>query len=176
MEQIILAQSNAKFSKDAQVIQDDSLWCSYLKQVCRLRGEVFFNEGLINIENLTEEGLEKDDYDEIGTHFLIVDSEEVVGTVRLIELLSLADNLKVLPVQTLFRKLNLENYEVALQYLINESIKNNRKIAECSRLVVKEEHRRFKNIHSQVAISLMTSMPLARILPVYYEEPEADSA
>jgi N-acyl-L-homoserine lactone synthetase len=158
MEQVILLQPEAIFTGNSRIIEDNSLWWSYLKKACRLRGEVFHTEGLLDGKNLTQDGRETDEYDELGTHFLMIEGEKTVGTLRMVELLSLSKDLKEIPSQILFRKLGLRKYETALQYLLAELVKKNRKVVECSRLTVKEEYRRFRNIHSQVAISLITSV------------------
>lgn len=158
MEEVILVQPEAKLARNLRIIEDNKLWQSYLKQACRLRGEIFTTEGLLNIENLTEDGLETDDYDNLATHFLAVEDGEIVGTLRLVESSYLDEHSKHLPLQTLFPKLGLQKYEIALNYFLAELNQKNRRIAECSRLAIKEEYRRFRNIHSKVAISLITSV------------------
>ena len=158
MEHIILAQPGTIFAENSRIIEDNSLWWSYLKKACRLRGEVFYSEGLLDGKNLTRDGRETDEYDELGTHFLMIEGEKAIGTLRMIELLSLGKDLKEIPSQSLFRKLGLIKYETALGYLLAELVKKNRRVVECSRLTVKEEYRRFRNTHSQVAISLITSV------------------
>jgi len=158
MEQVILAQPEGIFTRNSSIIEDDSLWWSYLREVCRLRGDIFFTEGLLDKEDLTKDGRETDVYDKLATHFLAIENEKVVGTVRMVDSLSLDKNLKEMPSQILFPKLGLQKYETALQYLLAELVKKNRRVVECSRLVIEEAYRRFRNVHSQVAISLMTSV------------------
>lgn len=158
MEQVILAQPERIFTGNSRIIEDDSLWWFYLKEVCRLRGDIFFTEGLLDKEDLTKDGRETDVYDKLATHFLAIENEKVVGTVRMVDSLSLDKNLKEIPAQILFQKLGLQKYETALQYLLAELKQKNRRVAECSRLVIEEAYRRFRNVHSQVAISLMTSV------------------
>lgn len=158
MEQVILIQPEVIFTGNSRIIEDNSLWWSYLKEACRLRGEVFHTEGLLDGKNLTKDGRETDEYDELGTHFLAIENEKVVGTVRMTELLSLDKDLKEMPSQILFQKLGLQKHETALQYLVAELKQKNRRVVECSRLVIDEAYRRFRNVHSQVAISLITSV------------------
>lgn len=158
MEQVILIQPEVIFTGNSRIIEDNSLWWSYLKKACRLRGEVFHTEGLLDGKNLTKDGREIDIYDKLATHFLMIEDGKAIGTLRMIELLSLDKDLKEIPAQILFRELGLQKYETALQYLLAELVKKNRRVVECSRLTVKEEYRRFRNVHSQVAISLMTSV------------------
>jgi len=158
MEQVILAQHETIFAENSSIIEDNSLWWSYLREVCRLRGDIFFTEGLLDKEDLTKDGRETDVYDKMATHFLAIENEKVVGTVRMVDSLSLDKNLKEMPSQILFQKLGLQKYETALQYLLAELKQKNRRVVECSRLVIDEAYRRFRNVHSQVAISLITSI------------------
>ncbi len=158
MEHIILAQPGTIFAENSKIIEDNSLWWSYLRKVCRLRGEIFFTEGLLDEKNLTKDGRDIDVYDKLATHILAMENEKIVGTVRIIDSLSLDKNLKEMPSQILFQKLGLQKYETALQYLLAELKQKNRRVAECSRLVIEEAYRRFRNVHSQVAISLITSV------------------
>ena len=158
MEQVILAQPEGIFTGNSRIIEDDSLWWSYLKEVCRLRGDIFFTEGLLDKEDLTKDGRETDVYDKLATHFLAIENEKVVGTVRMVDAISLDKNLKEMPSQILFQKLGLQKYETALQHLLAELKQKNRRVVECSRLVIDEAYRRFRNVHSQVAVSLMTSV------------------
>lgn len=158
MEQVILVQPEVIFTRNPRIIEDNSLWWSYLKEVCRLRGDIFFTEGLLDKEDLTRDGCETDVYDKLATHFLAIENEKVVGTVRMVDSLSLDKNLKEIPSQILFQKLGLQKYETALQYLLAELKQKNRRVVECSRLVIDEAYRRFRNVHSQVAISLITSI------------------
>lgn len=160
MEQVILVQPEAILAENSRVIEDNSLWQSFLKKACRLRGEVFSTEGLLGKGNLTADGCETDKYDELATHFLAVKDKKVIGTVRVIELSYLDKISKDIPLQILFKKLKLQKYERALNHLLSELKQKNRKVVECSRLAIKEEYRRFRNVHSQVAISLITSVAI----------------
>lgn len=155
-EYLILDQPDSKIVRDAaQIIQDNDLWDRYLRDICLLRGKVYINEGLYTGEILTQDGQFKEEWDTNSVHFAVLDNGKVVGSVRL-TFLQQGETIRSAEISNFLKKFNLQKHANTFNYLLSDLSKRGRKVIEASRLIVEEEYRRFKNIHSQVSLVLFT--------------------
>jgi len=153
-EYLILDQPDSKIVRDAaQVIQDNDLWDRHLRDICLLRGKVYINEGLYTGEILTGDGQFKEEWDTDSVHFAVLDNGKVVGSVRL-TFLQQGETIRSAEISNFLKKFNLQKHTDTFNYLLSNLSKRGRKVIEASRLIVEEEYRRFKNIHSQVSMVL----------------------
>ncbi|MCM8773600.1 MAG: GNAT family N-acetyltransferase [Candidatus Omnitrophica bacterium] len=156
IEYLILEQKELELIRESsQIVCDNDLWEHCLKEICLLRGKVYREEGLYDESVLTKDGELREDCDRYSIHISALDNGKVVGAVRITPLRQ-GEELKNIEINYFFKKFNLPRHAHTFNYLLNQLFINNKKVAEVSRLVVDEEYRRFRNVHSQVGIVLIT--------------------
>lgn len=156
IEYLILDQPYSKVARNgAQIVQDNDLWDRYLRDMRLLRGRVYIDEGLYAKEILSQDGQFKEPWDTESIHIVALDNGKVIGAVR-ITFLNREKTIKSFEITNILNKFKLHRHVNLYNYLLSDLSKRGRKATEVSRLIVQEEYRRYRNIHSEVSATLIT--------------------
>jgi hypothetical protein len=119
-----------------------------------LRGRIYIDEGLYAKEILSQDGQFKEPWDTESVHIAALDNGKVVGSVR-ITFVNREKTIKSFEITKILNKFKLYRHVSAFNCLLSDLSKRGRRVTEVSRLIVQEEYRRYRNIHSEVSGALI---------------------
>lgn len=137
------------------VILSTSAWGDYLKKACKLRARIFLDEGMIPKEEISQDGVLVDHFDEISSHFLCFDKYSIVGAVRAKVLTKNFFDIESCIIDN-FEEFGYKHHLKVLKEEYKRLMDQKMNIIEYSKLIVDEDYRLFKCPESTVAISLLS--------------------
>ena len=156
IEYIILDQPASRIMRKApQIVEDSDLWEGYLRDMRLLRGKIYIDEGLYAKRILSQDGQFKEPWDDESVHIVALDEGKIIGAVR-ITFLQRGETVRNAEISVSLKKLNLHRHIDAFNCLLSDLNQRGRKLSEVSRLIVQEEYRRYRDIHSEVSATLIT--------------------
>lgn len=151
----VILDQKTNMLPEFNVIRSTAAWVDYMKQSCKLRARIFFDEGMVPEDQISSDGLFIDRFDELSTHFLCFDRQKLVGAIRLKILSKNFFEIESCILES-FEEFGYRHHHKVIKDYYRELINEEKKILEYSKLIVEEDYRLFKNPESTIALSLFS--------------------